>query len=706
MSWARPYGGRATPVPEVRLPQRGKPREVPSATLRATLPRWLDSAGAEKQGGTPTQRPAPETNSNSHFPQQEVNATVTSLKLDGVLIANGTSTSVSKGNAWGEEQMPPCCPEPMQDSLSVVVSKQNSDWDSRRHGLLERRERELSHQSPNGGDGPARQASELSRPLCMLLHTLLAESRKQWRAVLSTRVNALKREVRRSVSGALPDRNAGDENEEVEWSVAQLYNVLVTGLNSAATEEFLTARVFGGDPSLCYDSIDSFGLLTVFRAPVQEILAQHEQLAPSLTVLRRYFAALHPSNGCPKFFTHTESSASDALEKLDIFLQHGNTPEAVAKALRGRVSHSLRRLLYARALQLPIVVTDGNSLFGGRGELQANRHCDGVERCLTFATKHSRDKIRRRMCHSYATREQEETAKVIQAIIKVDNAQFVGNSDKYFIFAEETEMLVFSLLMDRGLPEMHMKHTVRQLGRPSAQLDSYLVFLENAGGGPEPRQRKAPPSGFFPLRSCSLLVAPVCYITGDTVEQYDLLSSLFGQLWFRLQGPTPELAQCCWIFEALVARFAAPACLHATRALGLPPLRLALQWMLTAFVEVLEPAELLSFWDLILSYHVEEMFAERTPLSVSIHASEEHGMEDETKEEEAAAEDGEEEKEEASSSAPCALWLLPLLAASLFVYRAPLVERCATAEEMLLVFREGHHVRCRPLLQYLLFMAK
>ncbi|ESL07698.1 hypothetical protein TRSC58_04609 [Trypanosoma rangeli SC58] len=529
----------------------------------------------------------------------------------------------------------------------------------------------------------------------MMLHSLLAESRRQWQEMLSSRATALKREVRWAARGTLLDTESGAESEEMERSVAQLYNVLVAGLNSTVTEELLTTRIFGGDLSLCHDSIDSFGLLTVFRAPMQEVLAQHEKLAPSLTILRRYFSALHPSNGCPKVTSHTEPSASDAEEKLGDFLQHGNTPEEVAKALRGRVSPSLRRLLYARALQLPIVVTDGNSLFGGCGELQANRHCNGVERCLTFATKHSRDKIRQRMYHSYATKEEEETAKLIQAIVKVDNAQFVGNNDKYFIFAEETEKLVFSLFMDRSLPEVHMKNTLRQMGRPSAQIDSYLVHLGGAEGESEPRQRETLPSGFFPVCSCSLLVAPVCYITGDTVEQYDLVSSLFGQLWFRLQGPTPELAQCCWIFEALVARFAASACLHAIRTLGLPPLRLALAWIITAFVEVLEPAELLSFWDLILSYHVEEMFSDRTPLSVPIQASVEH-----------RTEGGEEEKREASSSAPCALWLIPLLAASIFVYRAPLVERCATAEEMLLVFKEGHHLRCRPLLQYLLFMAK
>ncbi|PWV00901.1 hypothetical protein C3747_204g49 [Trypanosoma cruzi] len=144
---------------------------------------------------------------------------------------------------------------------------------------------------------------------------------------------------------------------------------------------------------------------------------------------------------------------------------------------------------------------------------------------------------------------------------------------------------------------------------------------------------KATALGFFPrFVAFHYLSHRVCYITGDTVEQYELVSSLFGQLWGRIQGPTPELAQCCWIFEALIARFAAPACLHATRTLGLPPLRLAIQWMITAFVEVLEPAELLAFWDLILSYHIEEIFAGRTSLSVHIREGVESGVEKKKKE--------------------------------------------------------------------------
>ncbi|KAF8278161.1 putative Rab-GTPase-TBC domain containing protein [Trypanosoma cruzi] len=699
MPWAKPQTTRATPVPDARPSQRGKPRHLPSATPTPTLPRWLNPAGAEKRCVASSQKLEPETDATLHLAQRGLEATAPIPKFDWMPNVNEASNSGNISKVLSQEALQPSSVDEKRGFLSVMINKQNSEWNSRRLVLLERRDREIHRQVRKDDEDVAKQHSESSCPLCIFLHSLLAESREEWREALSLRVNELKREVRYSAGAALPARRDGNEGDDVEWSVAQLYKTLVTGLNSTATEELLTSRLFGGDVSLCHDNIDSFGLLTVFRAPIQELLAQHEELAPSLTILRRSFAALHPSNGCPKTISHTEISAHDAEENTNKFLQFADSPGAVAKALRGRVSPSLRRLLYARALQLSIIVTDGSSLFGGRGELQVNRHCDGVERFLTFATKHGRDKVRRRIYHSYATKEQEITAKVIQAIVKVDNSQSVGNSDKYFIFSDETELLVVSLLMDRSLPEVHMKNTLRLMGRSSEQIESYLVFLEENNEETGPRQRRPPPSGFFPVRCFSLLVAPVCYITGDTVEQYELVSSLFGQLWGRIQGPTPELAQCCWIFEALIARFAAPACLHATRTLGLPPLRLAIQWMVTAFVEVLEPAELLAFWDLILSYHIEEIFAGRTSLSVHIREGVESGVEKKKKEMEG-------EEKEVSSFAPSALWLLPLLAASLFVYRAPLVERCATAEEMLVVFKDGHHLRCRPLLQYLLFMAK
>ncbi|ORC88196.1 TBC1 domain family, member 19 [Trypanosoma theileri] len=745
MSFGRPFAGRpvtspsaASPVPaasstsnnnnnnnnnnttansaasmgDVRPLQRNGPR-CTSSTLTSTLPRPQNSAGGERRTGGAMKGLHGSTDNITHILQRELcNAAMRNEPNSVGTTREGSSGSHGNSNGQsGMEYTGPLTPDKMQSALSMIIKKQNSEWDSRRYSLLERRDIELVRARRRAtAAGDTLNSNKSTESCCMLLHTLLEESRRQWGELLSTRVNALKREVRHGENNNSNNNKNGNDNnknmnddtdsEDVEWSAMQLYNILLAGVNSNATEKLLhTLRLINADS--CNDAIDAFGLLTVFRAPIQELLIQHEALAPSLTTLRHYFAALHPSNGSPKATAYTEPSLHDAEVNLHEFLQHGGTPETIAKALRGTVSPSLRRLLYARALQLPLTATDGVSLFGGRGELQANQHGDFVAGNLTFATKYCRDKVKRRLHHSYSTKSQESTAKLLQAIVKIDNLQSVGNNDRYFIFSDETELLGISLVLDKSIPDVRLGNTLRQLGRPQQQVESYLVFLEDSMDENTQQQQqqqqqqqkqqqkqilRTPPSGFFPLRNSTMLIAPLCYVTGDTVEQYELVSAFFGQLWSRIQGPTPELLQCCWVFEALTTRFAAAACLHATRTLRYPPLRLAIPWILSAFTEVLEPAELLSFWDLILSYHVEEMFSDIAALSLPV--------------DESLAERRE------GTCRPSALWLLPLLAASLFVYRAPLVERCATADEMLLVFKEAHHVRCRPLLQYLLFMAK
>nr|CCC92785.1 conserved hypothetical protein [Trypanosoma congolense IL3000] len=602
--------------------------------------------------------------------------------------------------------------EDMRCALSMIIQKQNLDLESRRQRL-----KQFCEDTINGMvDGQSEKSSALLQPCCMVLHDLLEEPRQRWMHTLSARVRGLKKElpVRESShtsdgsngsvtrNSAVDNSSDGVESEdEMEWSVEHLYETLVSGLNSTYTEKLIVSDILGGDTASLNDGIDAFGLLTVFRAPVQAMLTQHQEaLAPSLSTLRQYFAALHPSAGCPRAVGLSDRAAAcNAYVQLNDFLNAGGgTPRSVAASLRKGVSPSLRRLLYARALQLQLTVSENVSLMSFSGDLQSCHYGDAVAKCITFGVSRNLESIKRRLQHRYSPKNMDMTAKVLQAIVKVDNMQNVGDSDRYFTFSDETEVLATSLIADKDVAEVHLKSILLQMARPPDQIESYLVCLSQESASTEsPRQRSqqsgskkqyALPSGFFPVEKCTLLIAPVCYVTGEILEMYSLASAFFGQLWCRLQGPTPELAQCCWIFESLAVRFAAPACLHATRVLRYPPLRLALRWMMTGFADILEPTELLSLWDILLSYHVEEVFSGHTALGTSLQEfARMHGS-------------------QRVLPAPCALWLLPIMAASIFVYRAPLVERCASSEEMLILFTTGHHLRCRPLLQHLLFMAK
>ncbi|EPY25495.1 hypothetical protein STCU_06748 [Strigomonas culicis] len=265
-------------------------------------------------------------------------------------------------------------------------------------------------------------------------------------------------------------------------------------------------------------------------------------------------------------------------------------------------------------------------------------------------------------------------------------AEYVGDSDKYFVYEDDVKVLLEALVTDKSLPDGQFKSTLAQLGRPTECFDSYIVYLFSRKG--DLILQTAPPCGFLPVAAFALLVAPVCYTTGDTVEQYALASALTGQLWFRLQGPTPELLQGALLFERLVARLAPGAARHMRHTLQLSPLRLALEWITTGFAELLDPVEVLVLWDLLLAYHVREV-QERSPLSALTGLL---ALDPDT-------------PLEGLPKAPCALWLMAIFAAAIFVFRAPMVERCTGRRDVLSLFSVGHQLKVRPLLQYILFEA-
>lgn len=447
------------------------------------------------------------------------------------------------------------------------------------------------------------------------------------------------------------------------------------------------------------NGLGTMGLVTVFAPHVHALSTCAETLVPSLKTLRKQFARLQPSSLSLSEYPHLKSGSSLELaeEQLDTLLRHGEEVSVVADVLRRGVHPALRRLYYARALQIGLVaVTDGKPLFTAQADLVTNQLSGNLLAYLTFATKHSQDKVRRRFHHSYSSAEQEATARLLQTLVHVDRNVYVGNSDKYFIYEDDVETLGLAQVVDRSVPETRLRQTLQRLGRAEDAFDTYIVYLQHHDGSVI--QQKAPPCGWVPVSGYTSLMVPICNTTGDTVEQYELISGMMGQMWSRLCGPTPELLQCAWIFERLVAQFALPAALHATRTLQYPPLRMALEWMLSGFVDVLQPMELLTFWDWIMAYHLEEMHG-RSALSVNTG-----GGSGSLYVPGHRAKDG--KPAESAPPLPCALWLLPILAAALFIFRAPLVERCDSRQAMQALFVVNHNVKCRQLIQHLLFVMK
>lgn len=580
------------------------------------------------------------------------------------------------GGAGSEALRPLTLPETLK-VLEDIVSNQNEVCRLTAEAVKGLRRNEERQRCAAASYQPHAQLIE-NAPCMDVLFRLLRPARQRWKSLLNERVSKYMVLKPNSPLPKIP--NLALPNH------AELLEVLVEGLNSDETLEFIENDLLCRDvPS---SGLEAFGLHSVFRTQVRA-LAQFDTLSPSVQTLREYFAELRPQHLTSSISaSHMDTSIESYEEHLDTFLRHGANPEALASVLRSGVHPSMRRLYYARVFQLPIVVTDGRPLFSEHGDFQVNHFPPSfLPAYLTFATKKTRERIKRRATHSSGGT---HSAIVLQPLMKNDTQCFVGDSEKYFVYQDDVEVLSTTLMVDVGVFDTKLKDTLTQMGRPD---NAYLAYrcgdsetLCGSGGGVANHKKQQTILQSVLPSSATLLMAPLCNVTGDTVEQYELLSGMFSALWKRLLGPTPELAQCCWIFERLTEEYALPAVAKALRVLQHPPLLLGLQWMLTGFAEVFTPNEVLGLWDIICAYHLREV-SHRSPLAGIVAGNV------------LAASGGEDKK----CPVPSALWLLPVMAAAVFIFRAPLVERAETREQLLQVFAVTHHLKVRPLLQQLLF---
>ncbi|GET87323.1 hypothetical protein, conserved [Leishmania tarentolae] len=585
----------------------------------------------------------------------------------------------------------------LQEQLVAQRAKEEKDWELKKQlsrsistEEVQDSSKDTKKEAPASVNGHVSDTAAENTQVCVLLSHILGHARSLWARAVSQHFKVA--EVRKASAGkgtSSPTKATAGVRAETAMGeervglppIALLFRCLVDGINSEeARQAIITAGVL---PSSAWESgvlgIDQLGILTVFERHVQA-LCTFPAIVPSLEVLRDYLAELHPQ----RLAMHYPGGALDstlemAEAQMDALLRFGDEMEQMAALLREGLHPSMRRLLYARALQVPLAVTDGKPMFLAQGELRTNSLRHGLARYITCSSREARDKVKRRFHHSYSSAKEEDRARLLQRLALDDMLINVGDSDKYFVYTDDVEVLSTAMVVDRSLPKPKIAQALKQLGRPGNQLDSYVTYLQY----PETNviYQRALPCGVAPVEGFTLLLGALCNVTSDTVEQYELATAMMTQLWSRLQGPTPELFQCCLLFESLVQQLALPAVLHATRDLQYPPLVLAMRWMLTGFADLLDAFEVLSFWDLVLSYHMREMHR-RSPLSSPTGLAN------------AAPHD---------TSTPCALWLLPMCAAAIFVARAPLVEACRTASEVDVVFTAGHQLRTRSLLQGLLF---
>ena len=140
-------------------------------------------------------------------------------------------------------------------------------------------------------------------------------------------------------------------------------------------------------------------------------------------------------------------------------------------------------------------------------------------------------------------------------------------------------------------------------------------------------------------------------------EMYFVYRELFSQLWCKLNAINSEkrcIVMLSKLFEDLLQRYE-PELFRHLLEVGIAPLQLAFSWIQLAFVGYLQPDQLLLLWDRILA----------------------HGR------------DG--------------LLLLPILAASIFVYRSHALMTARDVQDVKDILGDPSELLIVPLLQHFLF---
>lgn len=168
-----------------------------------------------------------------------------------------------------------------------------------------------------------------------------------------------------------------------------------------------------------------------------------------------------------------------------------------------------------------------------------------------------------------------------------------------------------------------------------------------------------PPCGVQPFRGLVLFFAPLCFVYGTAEEAYFVSRKMYADYWCKLNSITSRpgcIIHLCKTFEDLLQRFE-PALFHHLVELGVPPLQVAFSWIQLAFVGYLQIDQILLLWDRIFA----------------------HG------------------------SSGGGLFLLPVLAASIFVFRSNALMKATDVQDVKDILGDPSKLQIVPLLQHFLF---
>lgn len=175
-----------------------------------------------------------------------------------------------------------------------------------------------------------------------------------------------------------------------------------------------------------------------------------------------------------------------------------------------------------------------------------------------------------------------------------------------------------------------------------------------------------PPAGVLPCMKFSGYAGPLSYISDKKEECYYIFRAFYCKYFCYLHtisSHNQSIISLCKLFEDLLQMFEPEVCYHLNQ-LGINPLKTAFPWIFYAFVGYLDIDQVINFvvlysiqiyllWDRILGFE--------------------------------------------------SLEILPIFAASIFVFRANLILNCSSLDEFEELFIDLSQIKVVPLIQHFLF---
>jgi Rab-GTPase-TBC domain len=175
---------------------------------------------------------------------------------------------------------------------------------------------------------------------------------------------------------------------------------------------------------------------------------------------------------------------------------------------------------------------------------------------------------------------------------------FMCNDDKYFIFQDMIEMCLLPFFRDKQVLDLIKS-------RPN----SPMVVKEGLPNAGDKNPQPFPQCGVIPIKKFSYYITPLCYISNSKEDVYYIFRGMYCKYFCYLNSISSHpqsIVSLCKLFEDLLQMFEPEVCYHLAQ-LGANPLKIAFYWIVYAFVGVLEPDQIYLLWDRILGFESLEI---------------------------------------------------------------------------------------------------